>query len=128
MSYEKSKRLLNEHGLLTKDTEPHIKYKFNRIVSSNKISESYLHYITKCVIGKVIRELGDDYFCEFKCPCNREIDILQVKGKSLIGYEVESKRNIKRDVNGIDFITVYIKNIPKDLKSLHEYIKEKIVV
>ena len=102
---------------------------YNRIKFKSKICEGLKHYITKCMIGRVIREKDEVFFSEFEAPNTRKIDILHIKkNKEMVGYEIESTRNVKDDINGVNIITVYVKNIPDNINDIHKYIKDKIVV
>ena len=108
-----------------------LKYGWCKIRSHQHKFESFPHYISKACLGKLILQAGDGMFTEYEYPDCQVVDVLQIKGKELIGYQIETGDFEEKEFHGTDTIIVSLKNAPEDIKEcftkLEKFFKQFVV-
>lgn len=98
---------------------------FNKARPHDK-NETMKHFMVKSMLSKLIFNLGDTFLTEYQ-HLSRVYDVVQIKGKEIVIYEVETVRNLKPCGNAKNVITIYLKNVPEDLKGMETYLKTILV-
>lgn len=112
--------ILNKKECMNKERK--IIYGYNRVRIHNKY-ETKEHFMTKALLTHMIfSRTRNGVMTEADMRDGRSIDVLQVaKNGDLVGYEIENGKNTKNDVDGVDFVEINLKKMPKKAK---EGIKE----
>jgi len=95
-------------------------------------NESQIHFLIKSMISHIIFTKGDGLVTEAEFENGRVVDVLQMKDSgNLIGYEIESEKNNKQDVDKVDIIEINVKDIPVEIKNnctkLYTWLKNLVV-
>jgi len=130
--YYKAKITIEKKGLAIARRDMELGYK--KVRSHQYRYESFMHFISKSAISKIIgTRARQAFFTEFELPNGRTIDVLQViSPNEIVGYEIEtSKDNKKNDIKEVPIITVDLRKAPKDVLEafdiLENYFKKFVV-
>jgi len=108
-----------------------LKYAYGKVRPHSRY-ETFLHFLTKAMVTKMVMDMGDAVLTEVEFANCRVVDVLQIKPKSNIVYEIESKgKNTKETIKGVDEVVIPLTKIPKKVKEgIEEFAKwlEKYIV
>jgi hypothetical protein len=125
MRYDIVRRRLNDKNLLIVNQD--CKYGHDKLrPHSRGVHETMTHFMAKAMLFKLIYDKSDGVLTEHECPNGRVIDVLQLKQKSIIGYEVENSDYDKCDVNGVDLIVIDLRKFPQEFADAVEVIKKNL--
>jgi hypothetical protein len=126
--YLRVKRILNDSGVLASDRD--FLHGYNKIRRHSQF-ESLEHFISKAMLAFLVMKKGKVVITEADMRNGRCIDILQVVKDNLVGYEIESDKNWKDGVDGIDIVEVKISEMPigarEGIKALSRWLQEFII-
>lgn len=123
--------------LREKDVVPNVRdpfkslmYGLNKVRFHNRM-ESFSHFLTKCVLAKLIFNQKDGIITEYEYPDCKVMDVLQVKKDEIIGYQVETNSFEEKKFYNTSVLIVDLRKCPKEVedafKTLKNYFKEFIV-
>lgn len=130
MDFYRAKQILTKKGVLISNRD--LGYGFNKIRSHQHKFESIPHFLSKCIIGKLILKQGDAVITEHEYPDGKQIDVLQIKRNGdLIGYQIETGNYEEKEFSNTDVITIDLRKAPKEVhqafKILEKYFRRFIV-
>jgi hypothetical protein len=120
----KARELLAEKGMVLTERNKNCLFMHNS-------NESMKHWITKCIVFKILRERERIVGTEIEVD-GGIVDVIDVN--NFIGYEIESALNKERVKEKIkqfeclkDVFFIDISRLPNDIRGIEEYLKRKIV-
>lgn len=111
--------------------ERNILYSLNRVKLHNRY-ESLEHFMTKAMLTHLLFKKGKNTISEAEMRDGRTVDTLLIcKDGDLVAYEIESIKDTKPAVKGVDIVDIYLKAMPEEAKTgllaLEKWLEEFIV-
>ena len=115
MNYYEVCHRLSTKGLLCEGRD--LKYGLNKVRSHQHRQETMAHFIIKAVVAKLAMAKGDNIVTEHELSQGGSIDVLQLKRRSEVAYEVESgsSKHSRNFPPGVDQIDIKISELPKEV-------------
>lgn len=101
-----------------------LKYGWKKVRAHQNKQESFQHFISKACLAKLIIQNGDGMFTEYEYPDCQVVDVLQIKGKELIGYQVETNDFEEKKFHCTDTIVIDLRKAPKSVMEAFIVLKE----
>lgn len=114
MNLPEMRWILSRKGILAEDRK--LEYGYNRVRLHSRF-ETTEHFIAKALLSfKIMNRDGNAILSEAETKNGRILDILQATKNSLVGYEIESTKNRKIDVEGVDIVEIPLSKAPASFK------------
>ena len=130
MDFRTAWNILRNKNFIAKDRN--LAYGYGKVKFHNRF-ESPEHFLMKSALAYAIfAKSGDGVVTELDLSDSRTVDVVQIKdANNIIGYEVESEKNEKMEVNGMDIIEVKLSRLSlkakEGMKELMKVAEEAIV-
>jgi hypothetical protein len=131
MDYRQAELVIRNNGNFNKGRD--FRMGLNKIRYHSK-NESIEHFMTKAVLGFLILSKNKGGFVsEAEMVSSRVVDLVQIteKSKNLVAYEIETEKNTKHYVNGVDEVEIRLADMPETsrqgLKDLAKWIEGYVI-
>ena len=108
-----------------------LKYGYNKVRCHQPKFETWEHFMSKAGLLKLILDMGDAGFTEYQYPDAKICDVLQIKDKELITYQVENKKPTVQEFKNSSCMLVDLRKMPKEVeeafKTIKKYLKRFVV-
>lgn len=134
MEAENGIMILREKDIIDLVSNRFIYINWNKIRSHSHRFETFEHLMAKAAISKLVLKKKDGLLTEYQYPDCKVIDVLQIKKKELIGYEIIYGNKLKPSTEkfrNTSIITVDLNRASEDVKqafrTLENYFKKFVV-
>jgi hypothetical protein len=131
MGFREDAKIIMENGNF--NNKRNFIYGYNRIKIHNRY-ETIEHFITKAMLGFLIFSKGKGSFIsEAETISGRVVDLIQITNehKNLVAYEIESDKNTKSYIKGVDEVEIRLADMPETsrqgLKDLAKWIEGYVI-